>query len=129
MPEAEISAADLDRAAAGMADYDFGFNRPRSCSEFNAGHQYDDSIGAKQLICTDPGIASSGGGVEDAYNIDLNSEARIVTGQITTGSHGGTLGSGNPLVTDGGDFQTFKGAPQWLQLKFRINRQRSHSYS
>lgn len=81
------------------------------------------------MICTDPGIASSGGGVEDAYNIDLNSEARIVTGQITTDGHGGTLGSGNPLVTDGGDFQTFKGAPQWLQLKFRINRQRSHSYS
>jgi hypothetical protein len=59
------------------------------------------------LICTDPAIAPSGGGGEDAYNIDLSSGTRIVTGQITTDGHGGILGSGNLLVTDGGDFQTF----------------------
>lgn len=64
----------------------------RSCSELNAGHQYDDFIGAKQFICAGLGIASSGGGGEDAYNID---------------GHGCILGSGNLLVTDGGDFQTF----------------------
>jgi hypothetical protein len=58
------------------------------------GHQYDDFIGAKQLNCTDPAIASSGGGGEDAYNIDLSSGTRIVTGQTTTDGHGGILGSG-----------------------------------
>jgi hypothetical protein len=79
----------------------------RSCSELDAGHQYDDFIGAKQLICTDPGIASSAGGGEDAYNIDLRSGTSIFTGQITSDGYGGILGSGNLLVTDGGDFQTF----------------------
>jgi hypothetical protein len=68
---------------------------------------YDDFMGAKQLICTDPGIASAGDRGEDAYNIDLSSGTRIVTGQITIDGHGGTLGSGNPLVTADGDFQTF----------------------
>ncbi|WP_108512981.1 hypothetical protein [Bradyrhizobium algeriense] len=59
------------------------------------------------MICTGLAIASSGGGGEDACNIDLNSGTRIVTGQITTDGHGGILGSGNLSVTDGGDFQTF----------------------
>jgi len=40
-------------------------------------------------------------------HIDLRSGTSIFTEQITSDGHGGILGSGNLLVTDGGDFQTF----------------------